>query len=70
MDMPFGEGGSTRCCLKQILPFHPYSPRSIQGWQGVPKVFKEYDFGECTGREIYPKALTLPVDNLFLSESQ
>jgi len=23
-------------------------------------------FGECTGREIHPKALTLPVDNLLL----
>jgi len=29
-------------------------------------VFKGCDFGECTGREIYPKALTLPVDNLLL----
>ncbi len=28
----------------------------------VSKVFKDCDFGEYTGREIYPKALTLPVD--------
>ncbi len=25
-------------------------------------MFKECDFGECTGREVYPKALTLPID--------
>ncbi len=42
--------------------FHPYSPRSTR----VSKVFKECDFGECTGKEIYPKALTFPVDNLLL----
>jgi len=35
-------------------------------WEGVSSVFKGCDFGECTGREIYPKALTLPVDNLLL----
>jgi len=40
--------------------FHPYSSRSTR----VSKVFKECDFGECTGKEIYPKALTLPVDTL------
>ncbi len=42
--------------------FHPYSSRSTR----VSKVFKECDFGECTGKEIYPKALTFPIDNLLL----
>jgi len=31
-------------------------------------VFKECVFGLCTGREIHPKALTLPVDTSFWRE--
>ena len=33
---------------------------------GVSKVFKEYDFGLRVEGEVYPKALTFPVDNLLL----
>ncbi len=57
-DIRFGEGGARyRLTDKGPLPpvFVEINPR-------VAGVFKECDFGECTGREIHPKALTLPVD--------
>jgi len=46
--------------------FHPYSSRSIGGWWGCRACSRKVFFGECMEGEVYPKALTLPVDNLLL----